>query len=177
VVELHEWHPDLQPADERTALTQRLDHCRDTVVANVIDLSDAQTSAHLLPATEMTVGGIVKHLAWVEDHWFQARLLGRALPEPWASAPLDAAPDWPFRSSVEDSVDDLVATYRDACERSRRATAAHESLDAVAHRPSFGVGPVNLRWVLVHLSTETARHAGHLDLLRDAIDAAGVGRA
>jgi uncharacterized damage-inducible protein DinB len=165
-----ESYPDPRPPDERTALEQFLDHQRNIVVAKLADLDDGQASARVLDATDLTVGGVVKHLAWTEDHWFQARLLGVERPEPWVSAPLAQDPDWPFRSARHDTVGELLALYDAACRRSRAATARHDSLDAPAALPSFGKGPVNLRWILVHMIDETARHAGHLDLLRDALD-------
>jgi hypothetical protein len=64
-------HPDIQPGDERTALTQFLDQQRSIAAAALVDLRWEQASARLLPATDMTIGGIVKHLAWAEDRWFQ----------------------------------------------------------------------------------------------------------
>jgi Protein of unknown function (DUF664) len=67
----------------------------------------------------------------------------------------------------------VLSLYSGACARSRVAAGRFDSLDAVAVVPSYGKGPVNLRWILVHMIDETARHAGHLDLLRDAIDRGG----
>jgi Protein of unknown function (DUF664) len=167
------WFPHLRPADERTALEQFLDQYRHIAASKLADLDQAQASARALEATHLTVGGIVKHLAWVEDRWFQGKLLGLQLPEPWASAPLAEDPDWPFHSSRHDSVDEVLSLYASACARSRDAAGRFDSLDAVAAVPSYGKGPVNLRWILVHMIDETARHAGHLDLLRDAIDRGG----
>jgi hypothetical protein len=163
------WFPELRPADERTALEQFLDQYRHIVTSKLAD-DQAHASAHVLPVTDPTVGGIVKHLAWAEDRWFQGKLLGLELPEPWASAPLTEDPDWPFHSSRHDSVDEVLSLYSSARTRSRAAADRFDSLDAVAAVPSFGKGPVNLRWIFVHMIDETARHAGHLDLLRDAID-------
>jgi hypothetical protein len=100
------------------------------------------------------------------------QVAGVGPPEPWASAPLAEDPDWPFHSSRNDSVDEVLSLYASACTRSRAVAGRFDSLDAVAAVPSFGKGPVNLRWILVHMIDETARHAGHLDLLRDAIDRA-----
>jgi hypothetical protein len=164
-----EWYPELQ-VDERTTLTQRLDFYRRVIARKLEDLDHAQASSRVLEATDLTVGGVVKHLALVEDFWFQKKLLGVRLPEPWAAAPLDEDPDWPFRSAADDTVGELLALYADACGRSRSAAAGFATLDAVAAAPSFGKGPVNLRWIFVHMIDETSRHAGHLDLLRDAID-------
>jgi uncharacterized damage-inducible protein DinB len=173
--ELSEFFPDLRPNDERTALDQRLDYYRRAVISKIERLDDSQASARVLEATDLTVGGIVKHLAWVEDHWFEARLLGVDLPEPWASAPLTEDRDWPFHSAQHDSVEDLIGLYSAACRRSRAAAARCDSLDVLAVAPSFGKGPVNLRWILVHMVDETACHTGHLDLLRDAIDLQALG--
>jgi hypothetical protein len=161
-------HPDLS-ADERTTLTQFLDHWRARTIAKLSALTDAEATARPLPATELSVAGIVSHLAFVEDRWFHHRLAGRPLPDPWTEHHLRdpaASMDPGGRSTT-----DVIALYDQACERSRAVTAAL-ALDDLAPTPSFGVGPVSLRWVLVHLLDETACHAGHLDLLSDALLAA-----
>jgi hypothetical protein len=116
----------------------------------------------------MTIAGIVKHLAWAEDRWFQGRLLGSAMPAPWDRPGADD-PDQSMRLALDDSVQGILELYSSACERSRNAVAQCDSLGQLAAVPSFGMGPVNLRWILVHMIDETARHAGHLDLLRDAL--------
>ena len=90
-------HPDLQPEDERTALVQRLDQYRAIATAALTDVRWEDASTRLLPATDLTIAGIVKHLAWAEDRWFQGRLLGVEMPAPWdvarrrRSRPRDAA--------------------------------------------------------------------------------------
>lgn len=159
--------PELQPGDERSALVQRLDQYR-SITAALVGLSWRHASARLLPATDMTIAGIVKHLAWAEDRWFQGRLLGSAMPSPWDQPGADD-PDRSMRLTREDTVDGILQLYSAACERSRAAVARCDSLDHPAAVPSFGIGPVNLRWILVHMIDETARHAGHLDLLGDAL--------
>jgi len=116
----------------------------------------------------MTIAGIVKHLAWAEDRWFQGRLLGLTMPAPWDRPGADD-PDHSMRLMPGDTVDEILELYSAACDRSRDAVARCESLSHLAAVPSFGIGPVNLRWILVHMIDETARHAGHLDLLRDAL--------
>ena len=161
-------HPDLQPEDERTALVQRLDQYRAIATAALIDLEWEEASTHLLPATDLTIAGIVKHLAWAEDRWFQGRLLGTQMPAPW-DAPGADDPDHAMRLAPGDTVDSIVELYSSACRRSRAVLAHCDSLSDVAAVPSFGIGPVNLRWILVHMIDETARHAGHLDLLRDCL--------
>jgi hypothetical protein len=161
-------YPDLRPDDERSALLQRLDQYRAIAATALVDVPWYQATTRLLPATDMTIAGIVKHLAWAEDRWFQGRLLGAEMPSPWDRPGADD-PDRSMRVAPGDSVDGILALYSSACERSRRAVARCDSLGHVAAVPSFGRGPVNLRWILVHMIDETARHAGHLDLLRDAL--------
>ena len=160
--------PDLQPQDERTALVQRLDQYRAIATAALADLEWEEASTRLLPATDLTIAGIVRHLAWVEDRWFQGRLLGTAMPAPW-NVPGADDPDSAMRLAPGDTVEGIVELYSAACRRSRAALARCDSLTAVAAVPSFGIGPVNVRWLLVHMIDETARHAGHLDLLRDCL--------
>jgi hypothetical protein len=160
--------PELQPGDERTALVQRLDQYRAIATAALIDLRWEQASTRLLPATDLTIAGIVRHLAWAEDRWFQGRLLGSRMPEPW-DAPGADDPDHSMRLAPGDTIDGIAQLYSSACERSRAALSRCDSLSQVAAVPSFGIGPVNVRWIVVHMIDETARHAGHLDLLRDCL--------
>jgi hypothetical protein len=161
-------HPDLQPEDERMALVQRLDQYRAIAAAALDDVPWEKASAPVLPATDMTLAGIVKHLAWAEDRWFQGRFIGAGMPPPWDAPGLDD-PDRSMRLASGDSLSGIVELYSSACERSRAVVAQCASLDRPAAVPSFGRGPVNLRWILVHMIEETARHAGHLDLLMDEI--------
>ena len=165
-------HLDLQPADERTALGERLDHYRAIVAGALAGVTWPQASAPPLPRTNMTMAGIVRHLAWAEDRWFQGRLLGLPMPAPW-DAPGADDPDAAMSLGTDDSVDGILDLYATACERSRRAMARFASFSQPAVVASFGVGPVNLRWIMVHMIDETARHAGHLDVLGDALSAAG----
>lgn len=160
--------PDLRPDDERSALVQRLDQYRAIAVDAVVDVPWPRASVRLLPATDLSIAGVVRHLAWAEDRWFQSRLLGRPMPAPWDRPGADD-PDRAMRLMPDDTVEGIVELYVAACERSRSAAGQCESLDHVAAVPSFGRGPVNLRWILVHMIEETARHVGHLDVLRDAL--------
>ena len=160
--------PELQPEDERTALVQRLDQYRSIATAALIDLQWDEASTRLLPSTDLTIAGIVKHLAWAEDRWFQGRLLGSKMPAPW-DAPGADDPDNSMRLAPGDTIDGIIQLYSSACERSRAALGQCDSLSHVAAVPSFGIGPVNVRWILVHMIDETARHAGHLDVLRDSL--------
>jgi hypothetical protein len=160
--------PDVA-GDELTQITQYLDYHRDTLVMKVEGLSKDQLGARL-PPSELTLAGLVKHMALVEDGWFQEVLLGRSLPEPWASAPFDDDPDWDFHSAVDDDPKELLDLYAAACARSRAAVAEIGDPDA----PSLGehrrLGHPNMRWILLHMIEETARHNGHADFLRESID-------
>jgi hypothetical protein len=119
----------------------------------------------------MTVGGVVKHLAWAEDRWFVGKMLGEPLPEPWASAPLDTEPDWPFESAANDPPERLLDLYELACDRSREVVSRFHDLGQLAAKASFGAGPANLRFMLVNMLNETAWHLGHIDILCDALRA------
>ena len=153
--------------DERTTLTTLLDYARDTVPAKCAGLSDADARRAPLPGSPlMTISGLVSHLRWVETYWIEETLLGRAIDAPWT----DDDPDREFRIAVEVPLTQLLAEYRTACAR-HRDLAASLDLDT----PSKGARdwrtePVTLRWILLHLTEETARHNGHLDILRELAD-------
>lgn len=161
-------HPDLRPPDERTALTQRLDQYRSIVRSSLADVTWGQASVRLLPASDLTIAGIVKHLAWAEDRWFVGRLLGHAMPPPWDRPGADD-PHAAMHLDPTDTIAGIIELYDAACTRARAALTTCTSLDAVAAIPSFDREPVNARWLVVHMIDETARHAGHLDLLLDCL--------
>ena len=162
--------PDLR-ADERTTICQFLDYHRETAESRLIGL-DREQLGRTLPPSDLTVGGLIKHLALVEDNWFQEVMLGRPMPEPWRSAPFDDDPDWEMHSAVDDEPEELLALYRSACARSRAAVAEIGDLDAVSVNESRrpGEGRFSLRWILLHMIEETARHNGHADFIRQSID-------
>jgi hypothetical protein len=163
--------PDLV-ADELTMLSQFLDFHRATVLEKVSGLTHEQLNRRAVPTSALTLAGLLKHLALVEDDWFQVRLLGRPDPEPWASAPFDDDADWDFHSAHLDDPAELVALYEGACARSRAAVGeVGGDLDALSvARDRHTGGLFSLRWILVHMVEETSRHNGHIDLLREAID-------
>ncbi|HKA85751.1 MAG TPA: DinB family protein [Acidimicrobiales bacterium] len=155
--------------DELTLLSQFLDYHRATLVQKVSGLDRQQLGTRLGPST-LTLAGLVKHLALVEDSWFDKRLLGHEEREPWASVDWEADPDWEFRTAIDDEPEDLLALYADACERSRAAIAEVGDPDRLAATPSRRGEPLTLRWIMLHMIEETARHNGHADLLRENID-------
>jgi uncharacterized damage-inducible protein DinB len=156
--------------DELTLLRQFLDYHRDTLVMKASGLDKRQLATRSGRST-LTLAGLVKHMALVEDSWFQEVLLGRATPEPWAGVDWDADPDWEFHTAAGEEPEDLLRLYGTACERSRAAVAEVDDLDALSAKPSRRTGErFNLRWIMLHMIEETARHNGHADLLRENID-------
>ena len=153
---------------ERTTLDSFLDYQRATLLMKVDGL-DRQQLNQPLPTSELTLAGLLKHLALVEDDWIQVRFLGLPELEPWASAPWEQDRDWEFHTAAADDPEDLRNLYRDACARSRSATAATDLSELSVARDRKGQ-QWSLRWVLTHMLEETARHNGHADLLREAID-------
>jgi uncharacterized damage-inducible protein DinB len=156
-------------ANELELLAQYLDYQRDTVLLKTDALSREQM-AQVHPPSMLTLGGLLNHLALVEDSWMQVHFLGLADREPWATVDWDADPDWEFRTAAELEPEQLRRRYRDAVERSRAVVEATTSLDQLSAQSLRDGRFFSLRWVLLHLLEETARHAGHADLLREAVD-------
>lgn len=160
--------------DEPATLTGFLDFQRATLLWKTGRLGDAQLRVARPPST-ITLGGLLKHVAGVEDYWFTEVVAELPKPEPWASAPRDD-PDWDWHSAADESGAALRALWEASVERSRTVVArALETQGAAAalgatHPAWGGQGRVSLRWVLVHMIEEYARHNGHADLLRESID-------
>ena len=150
-------------ADEREMLDAFLDLYRDTVVGKVRGLSEEEARRRLVPSLT-TAGGLLKHLRWVETGWFHQVLGARAGDN---RRPHERESE--FRMEPDETVDSLVAAYVVACAESRRIAAAHALDDRVPHGR---MGEVSVRWIYLHMIEETARHAGHLDILREQIDGA-----
>jgi uncharacterized damage-inducible protein DinB len=152
-------------------LAAYLDYHRATVMGKASGLTQAQMALRL-PSSTLTIAGLVKHLALVEDSWFTERFagLGRG---PWPEVDWDRDPDWEFRTALDETPEALLALYGAACDRSRAVLAAAGSLDQRSVEISRREGePFTLRWILLHMIEETARHNGHLDLLRELADGA-----
>lgn len=124
-------------------------------------------------ASSITLGSLLKHLAFVEDYWFSYILHGNDPHSPWDTADWDADPDWDWHSATEDSPDDLRTLWNESVARSRElvsAALADGGLDRLASRGRPGGSTHNVRWIMVHMIEEYARHNGHADLIREAID-------
>jgi uncharacterized damage-inducible protein DinB len=155
-------------ADERTMLNAFLDYYR-AAMFDIADGLDADQMRQRLEPSTLTIGGLLHHLAVVEDWWFNEVLADNPASEPWASAPWDEDRDWDFTVSAELDPDLIRQRYHDAIDTSRELEAAVDSLDFTTVKERDGE-PFSLRWILVHMIEETARHAGHGDLIRESID-------
>lgn len=149
-------------ASEREILDSWLDFHRNVVVGKVADLSADDAGRRHVPS-QTTLAGLLRHLAVSEREWFQQTVAG-APPAP-GEAPGD--PDTSWDVDGDEGLQALVQAYQDECARSRAAVAGHD-LDEVVRHPQLG--EVSVRWVVVHMIEETARHAGHADVLRELTD-------
>lgn len=139
-----------------------MDWYRQVAANKVQDLALVDASRPMTP-TGMSPLGIVKHLAWAEAGWFRDTFAGEYEGD-------EVSNEDSFVLGASDTVESVVAAYREECEHSRRITAAAGSLDKLAVNTTEIRGHVSLRWLLVHMIEETARHVGHLDLMREQID-------
>ena len=158
--------------DETTTLFGFLDFLRATIRWKTEGLSTEQLHSAPLPTT-MTLGGMLKHLAYVEDHWFCHVLSGRERCSPWDAAQWQEDPDWDWNSAPGDDAAQLRALWASTVETSRQQwilfAAEHANpLDAPVER--LVGGDTSARWVITHMIEEYARHCGHADLLREALD-------
>jgi len=154
---------------ELELLSGFLDFLRETVLLKTEGLSREQFARPHPPST-LTLGGLLNHLALVEDWWFRVNFLDLPHVEPWDAVDWATDPEFEFRTAADLEPDELRTRYREAAARSRAVVAQAASLDEPTARPPREGGSRSLRWVLIHMIEETGRHAGHADLLREAID-------
>ena len=152
-----------QPAGERAILEAFLDDYRDVVPRKISGLSDADARRPLVPSGT-SVGGLLKHLRWVEYGWFEQLLQERS-----DNNRRSHERSWEFTVLPEESLTTLLDDYQAQCDQSRRI-AARYPLDHVV--PHHRFGSVSLRWIYVHMIEEIARHTGQIDILREQLDGA-----
>ncbi|MGK5447819.1 DinB family protein [Streptomyces radiopugnans] len=146
-------------ADERTTLLAFLDYLRDAVAAKAAGVPDEAARAAGVPSGTSLLG-LVKHLTAVEHNWFTWAFAGEG------GDPLDdEAPPAPGETAGE-----ILRAYREAAGRSNAIAAACDRLDRPGARSLREAPPPTMRWILVHMIEETARHAGHADILRERVD-------
>ena len=159
-------------ADEVTALRGFLDYHRDTFRWKCSGLTQRQL-AQRLPPSEMTLGGMMKHLALVEVGWFGKTLDGQPYPPLFDSVDWESDPDWEWRTAADDDPQELREIYDDCVSRADAAieeALSRRGLDTESVGQSSSDGAFNLRWIMLHLIEEYARHNGHADLIRESID-------
>ncbi len=157
--------------DETATLLGSLERQRSTLAWKCGGLDAAGMQATVGTST-ITLGGLLKHLAAVEDDTFSRKLLGRDPGPPWDAVDWDADPDWDWRSATEDTPDQLMALWQDAVARSRAAVAealADGGLDLLARDSRWTESP-SLRRMMIDMIEEYARHVGHADLIRESVD-------
>jgi uncharacterized damage-inducible protein DinB len=168
-----ESRPEPEPAgDEMGTLLGFLEYQRATLAWKCTGLEPEGLRA-TVGASSMTLGGLLKHLAYVEDDWFSRALHGYDPQPPWNAVDWSADRDWDWNSAADDPPEALFALWRDAVARSRALVGdalAEGGLDTTAKRTWPDGSAPNLRWILTHMIEEYARHNGHADLLREAID-------
>jgi len=163
--------------DEVAMLRSFLDHYRATIRLQASGLTDAQLDQSL-PPSDLTLGGMLKHLAFVEDYWFSYHLRAHEPASPWDSAPWGDDPDWDWHSAAGEPHAALDALLTAAIDRSDECLdetlTENPELDRPVARPRDPAKgeTATVRWVLVHMVEEYCRHAGHADLIRQSIDGA-----
>ena len=158
-------------AAERPMLQAWLDYQRATLALKCEGLDDEQLRLRSVPPSLLSLVGLVRHMAEVERYWFRVVLAGEPLPDIYCTPD---QPDADFLDVDEASGTQALATWRTECDLARSVAASRADLDATGTRPAGGPGlagrRVSLRWILVHMIEEYARHNGHADLLRERID-------
>jgi uncharacterized damage-inducible protein DinB len=158
--------------DEASSLLGSLERQRATLAwkCEGLDAAGLQTK---IAASSMTLGGLLKHLALVEDDTFARKLLGGRAGPPWDAVDWDADPDWEWHTAADDTPEQLMALWQEAVARSRSVVAdalANGGVEQLGRlTTSRGESP-SLRRLLVDLIEEYARHVGHADLIREAVD-------
>ena len=154
-------------ADERDGLLTFLAQQRDALRAAVLGLTDA--AARVTPtAGTLSLGGLIKHCARTERRWVVAGIAGQPLPGLWPPE------DWPadFRLEPDETLAEVLGYYAETAELTEQIVADTPDLGA----PPASDEQLSVRWVLLHLIKETARHAGHADIIRESLDGQRAGQ-
>ena len=156
------------PGTERATFREFLDYQREALISKVGDLTAEQ--ARMTPtASSLSLLSLVKRSAIWERRWFQIIVAGRSFPDEWPEVPAGESdePDPTFRLTDEDTIESVVDDYREQIATSNEILGTVD-LDARCVRSAMV--DESVRWVAVHMIEETARHAGHADIIRETID-------
>jgi uncharacterized damage-inducible protein DinB len=151
-------------AQEREMLTAWLDFHRDTLARKCEGLTGEQLRQRTVPPSSMSLLGLIRHMAEGEFQWFGMVLGRQELPFPYYT---DDNPNADFDDVAGADVTEAFATWRAECAAARERVAAAPSLDTTGTQEGK---EYSLRWILVHMIEEYARHNGHADLIRERID-------
>jgi hypothetical protein len=165
------WEPPLA-GTEVEHLLGALDRLRTTFRWKADDL-DTDGLRTRIGASALTLGGLLKHLAAVEDYMFTTKLAGKPMGAPWDTTGWDGSNDWEFTSAADDTPEQLYALWDGAVERSQARLAealANGGLDQLAHVSWPDGRHASLRRLVCDLIEEYGRHTGHADLIREAVD-------
>ena len=158
--------------DEVATLLGFLDYQRATLAWKCEGLA-ADGFTATVGHSSLTLGGLLKHMALVEDSWFSRQLHGNEYHQPWNAIDWKTDPDWEFRTAADDAPEALHTLWSDAVDRSRvlvDQALAEGGLGRRAQRAGRDSEAPMLRWILLHMIEEYARHNGHADLLRESVD-------
>ena len=154
-------------ADEREMLVCWLDFHRATLAIKCDGLSDDQLRERSAPPSSLSLLGLVRHMADVERGWFRQVFANEDVPDLYYR---EDDHDADFNDIATADAAAAFATWKAECERARQVTATASSFDDLAKRPTSRGNIMSLRWIMVHMIEEYARHNGHADLLRERID-------
>ncbi|WTP56025.1 DinB family protein [Streptomyces phaeochromogenes] len=154
-------------ADERTMLEGWLDYHRQTLAWKCQDLDDAQLRTASVPPSELSLMGLVRHMAEVERSWFRRVLADDDAGPIYYS---DEDRDGEFHLTEKDTWEEAYGTWQREIEAARQNAARFALDDLSDGRSRFTDKPFNLRWIYTHMIEEYARHNGHADLVRERID-------
>jgi uncharacterized damage-inducible protein DinB len=157
--QLHVPRPEeSSPADERTMARGWLTHLRESAIFKLDALDDGQLRWRPTPKAN-SLGAIVVHLGYAERLWLRVIFAGEQMDMGWRQRMFDLPDGW--------STDDVIGFYRAEIAAADAVLDSAETLDL---RSTGTMRPTTLRWVVVHLIEETARHAGHMDITRELLD-------
>jgi uncharacterized damage-inducible protein DinB len=150
---------------ESDMLESWLDYHRTTLLMKCEGLSPEQLAHRAVPPSGLSLLGLVRHMTELELQWFQ-RVFGRT--DVALLYCTEDSPEGDFEGAHADTAHESIERFKQECDQSRRVIATADSLDELGQVPKWG--EVSLRWILVHVLEEYARHNGHADLLRECID-------
>lgn len=156
-------------ADERTMLEGWLEYHRSTLAWKCEGLTDEQLRTASVPPSELSLMGLVRHMAEVERGWFRSVLLDD---DPGPIYFSDAGPDGEFHLTEADTWQEAHAAWQAEIDIARRNAAGFALDDLSKGRSRHSGEPFSLRWIYTHMIEEYARHNGHADLIRERLDGA-----